>query len=343
MLVGCGGGYPTPALPILHLAHVSQIPGVDSLHKQENPGGIDLIATYQPSGGASARVLFARDGDTYDVGLDGSNLHKVDLGCGGAGSVTVDGRLLVCDGAGSSGTRGFGFIITSPAAPTSSVLATSDVENGVTTTPAQWRDPTWVDNGHLLAAIKTDLTCAFALVTVSAAPVKLELRAVLRLPESLLDAAPGSPCDLAAVSASSDGSWLAFMNKPVESFQSWAIYALPLSSILAQLPPAGHRPVTLAVQADQIVRLGPTDNPTSLSWSNGADGWMLTFISGDTIVRASPLTGRQTTVLGVKASAVAWTPDGSQLVFVQTQYTACGDCGPPPFPASRLYIYTPAA
>lgn len=122
------------------------------------------------------------------------------------------------------------------------------------------------------------------------------------------------------------------------------LYALHIGPLLGEMSASAPTSPTLLVQSSDLVRIGGTPPDTTATWRTIGTTPMLTYLSDQqTITEVDPANLQRKVLLrvpGQPLQVLAWTPDGSRLLFVQTQWF-CEDCSGLPFPLSRLYVFQP--
>lgn len=326
-VAACSGTQP-PQKPLteLHLPGVTQIEGITPLHALPRRGDILAVATYHPTQGVTAdRILFSLDGDLYDVGVDGSGLRSLQVGCGDPVTISPDGQWAVCPG--NAGLLLIG-PITSSSPPQVQTIALDD------STPVGF--PAWLPDGRHLAVVTSMNGCSIALYAASPSTDTFDLLALLTFPQF----AKGQECYIQGLAWSPDGAWLAFAE---ESETSSQVYALSTVSVLSQLTRTTsvlHQTVSSAM----LVSLGANPTSSPPSWSERGGQPTVSFVDRDwqTIVQVDPATRERTPLLKITdglLGPLAWTPDGQHLVFTQER-PLCIECAPS-FTPSHLYVYTP--
>ncbi|HEV2238309.1 MAG TPA: hypothetical protein VGR57_16725 [Ktedonobacterales bacterium] len=328
-LVSCGGSPPpSPPLADLHLPGVTEIPGVSPLHRGPGTGEIEAVNAYLPSGGGAARALVTIDAGLYDLALDGSRLHTLDISCGWPVTVSPDGTWAAC-----RDWHTVSFLPLTDAAPAAhprvAPLPSDTVTNALD----------WLPDGHHLAVLHTTNACAIVIYALDAAsPSALTLVSTLTFP-MFAQASLQHTCSLQGFAWSPDGAWLAVSSPhPAEtdliSLRAWFPDLMRLTAV----------PSELTVTPAMLVRVDTTLAFAPLAWSAQNGRLTLTYANVELHqgqVRQFDVATRTSTILlSVPEGyipALSWTPDGKQMVFAQSP-GRCGECFKEP--PSRLYVFT---
>lgn len=313
-------------LPDLRLSGVAKIPGISELEQRVNIHDILRMTTYAPSGsaGRGARVLFGLGGTSYDVGLDGGDLHPLAGVCDLPDSVSPDGRWLLC-----SSIEGIRLDDLRPGGEKGALLLPR-------TNSAGFSSPAWASDGHRLAVMTTaPEPCTIAIYAVTPEHAIATRTAQLTLPQFATSGPGGAGCAAEALAWSPDGAWLSFV---VDAIHSTA-YAVPIADLLRRVRPSDGVP-TAELTSDLLVTAADTI-PSQPVWSPASD--TLTFVSRDgrSIREVNVRTSVERTLLTQRIAGIfplSWTPDGQHLVFVLG--LPHDENLPPP---AQIYVYTPPA
>lgn len=345
LVCGCSQGLPPPRpLQDLHLAGVTQIPGIAALRSKQGQGVIGQIVAYQPDdGSALGRVLFDVDGELYDVGLDGSGLRRLGITCTGPFSATSNGRWVACQQGfpdngieiaqlRANGPVGAPFILTNPEGTLVG-------------------EPTWAPDSHHLAVVSHIGGCSIAVFSISPSYDAFQLAAVFTFPE-LATPGPYVGCSIFALSWSPDGDWLAFVDDAGPP-RTPGLYSLHLAALSPRILQSVGPPIRLTLRRDSLVPLvvpliesgvyvrpSWARVPTASSASTTSGALMLTYVEryNDTIARVDVSSRQHSTLLKVDEGAIdaiSWTPDYRHLVFALGSHS-CVEC-PSAFTPLRLY------
>ncbi len=332
VFTGCEGPCTVLPLPELRLPGVSPVPALATLPTR-GPGEIASLATFSapeaPGGAAIPQVLLSLDGTLYTLGLADGTHRQVSLQdpCSGQASVTADGQWVAC-----RSTKG--------ALEVTSVLATQAAESHDVGIAAF--TPAWSPDGLHLAAEPDATDCALALYATTPAHAAFHQTALLSIPSLLPPPGASRLCVLKGVSWSPDGAWLAFLDWQGDPWSF--LYLLRLASLPATILTGDPEPVTVTVPPDNLLLVGTT---STLTFQPGPPTWTpdsqrITYSAGDIsgIKEFTLASHAQTTLLRlptVLVAAVAWSPDGHQLVFAVGRPDAgCGEA------RYALYTYTPS-
>jgi WD40 repeat protein len=314
-------------LPDLRLPGVTKIPSVTDLEQRVNIHDILRMTTYSPSGstGRGARVLFSLGGTSYDVGLDGGDLHALQGVCDLPNSVSPDGHWLLC-----SSIEGIRLDDLRPGGVKGTLLLPR-------TSGVGFSGPAWAPDGHRLAVMTSaPEPCTVAIYAVVPERATATRAAQLTLPQFATSGPAGAGCAAEALAWSPDGDWLSVADITAQS----TAYAVPLAKVLARTRPTDGAP-TVELTPDLLVTAAMDIRPNSAPvWSSVAD--TLTFVSrdGESIREVNVRTGEQRTLLTQRVADIfglSWTPDGQHLVFVLG--LPHDENLPPP---AQIYVYTPS-
>lgn len=321
--------------PDLHLPGVTKIPGITELEASLGALSLNSVATYLPAGQpGQGRVLFTvtngqtHEDELYEMGVDGSGLHRLPLrvACGGQIAVTGDGRWLAC-----RNPQGIALLALNSQPPD------PGRELGATGVGGLY-DVAWAPDSHHLA-VRSGLGggCSIALYTASASYTTLRLTAVLALPQLVPWQSPTPGCLADWPSWSPDGQWLTFISATIRTA---TVFGLPLASIRSLLDRTGVQPASIVIPLKMLVPLGVTDTYPPPVWSPIAPILTVATPNRGGIAQIDLRTGAQTVLFRAPVWSIwqlAWTPSGRQLVFGLGKLAA-GEEIPPP---EQLYVYTP--
>src|SRR5690348_5492641 len=198
----CSGPPPASSpLPDLHLPGVTKIPGIAELEKQVNIHDILSMTTYVPSdnAGRGARVLFGLGGTSYDVGLNGGDLHALGGVCDLPDSVSPDGHWVLC-----SSIEGIRMDDLRPSGEKGTVLLPR-------TGSAGFSGPAWAPDGRQLAVLtRIPQPCTVAIYAVAPEHASAVRISQLTLPQFATSGPAGAGCEVEDLAWSPDGAWLSF-------------------------------------------------------------------------------------------------------------------------------------
>lgn len=346
-------------LPTLQVAGAHRLPS--PARQDDYIGGIVTYGGKHADGSAAGMVLAAGLG-LYQGDIAGRAYHQVvfDYPYCGAPTVTEDGGWVAC--------------MTADGVAITPLDATTYSQTRVLI-PLGLLDPigssrplsglAWGPKGRLIAA---KVGCQITIFVTAPPYVSASMVARLNVQAPAPDGSR-TPCDLRGLTWSPAGTWMAFLGAADSSGQR-AIYALPLSLLprgALDTSRPSHGPVDIVVPPERLTPLGDTELIDPPAWNPGGDG--VTFISGAgrDITRATLVPAPRKILLHQATGyiqALAWTPDGRNLIFAfgldipnisdvspdSAATVARGAPGPAAraksVPASRLalpaYCFTPA-
>lgn len=337
-----------PPLPALHLAHATRLPWLDSLIAQDATHQLRSLALYDdrvqtpsstPGASSSAspsthqvRMLALVDGQVVDVGLDGSEPHRVALvaPCVGGITVTTDGAQAACST--MQGVEVFSAHM--DASAPNSYLVLPDAPNG----SENFGDPSWSLDGRLLMVRHGPIgnreievgsrVGIYRLPTVGPPQLLLDLR----FPQLAVDEMLWSP----------DDNWLIVEGSPDgEHFHLYAYWLAPWLPALRVATP-NTLPLQVSVSNVQLSPMNTgADGP--FTWHPEEAGQaVITFSVGlrQAVVERAVTSQAETTLFTQHVGLIcglAWVPEGAALVF-----QLCGPTGDnAPGPPAHLYVYQP--
>lgn len=338
ILVSCSQG-PSPYLQVtpmpatqLQLPGVTQIPGIDALERRLGTVRIDSVTTYTPEEAHGvAQVLFSiHEGELYDVGLDGSDLHRLALTtpCF-APKVTPDGHWVAC---------------ITPQGIALASLQAGQIKSEHEVVHVSGDNPlnslAWSPDGQQLAAVSLSLSeSKVALYTEQSEHSSLRLRAMLTLPGSLLSPGEDLSYEVYWLTWSPDGRFLLFAAR----LSGGSVYLLPLSLVPPASLDSNAPPYIATLSSDQLTFVSRASRDVTPVWSPFPNVITLNNTEMNSLEDLNIASGKQGTILTIQSPGLnvcqpSWTSAGHALVFSL--------CEPPTveYPASvlqPLYVYRP--
>jgi Tol biopolymer transport system component len=223
--------------------------------------------------------------------------------------------------------------------------------------------PTWSPDGHLLAIIHEENNdgndnCWISIF--SGSPPYQKLDHVAELSSFQFVNHRDGICTLDALSWSPDGEWL--------TVESGGLSLLSIRDILRDLPSKSDAPPTVGVPSSAFIPLTDPQDESSFAPSWNPRSHLISYLTrprshdqGEVwepqrILTYDPTSQQRAVLLTLPfapdkngpassleelqhLSALAWTPDGQQILFVVDRAVGCVDC-PVTYP-SQVYTFTP--
>jgi Tol biopolymer transport system component len=329
-LTACSGSnLSVRPLSDLTLPGLVKLASVTTLEQRIGLRRIDELVPYRNPNDGQMHVVFQARSTYYDATLDGQSVNPLTTNCLEGLAITSDSHWGICVAAHRQTLAIHDFT-----GHTSDHVVDVDTSSMDYPTNLGWA-PSWAPDNRRLALIsRLGGGCSIAIYQGTPPYNRLDLAAVLSLPQDVVNSPVGGPrCVAGGLRWSPDGAWLLFTTSP---FVGYA--ALPLSSLNLATTAVHTPPITKEIDAAHLL---PVDagNYRALTWSRRPSVVTYSGNYGQTIEETNLVTGQHTRFLSQQVAEIlklAWTPDGKQLVFVlgvtTTELT-------PPIP--QMYTYTP--
>ena len=328
-LTACSGSsLSVPPLSDLTLPGLVKLASVSALEQRIGGRRIDELLPYRNPNDGQTHVVFQSQSTYYDTTLDGQRMTPLTTSCLEGLAITSDGQWGICVAAHRQALAIHDFT-----GHTTDHVVDVDTSSMDYPTNLGW-SPSWAPDNRRLALIsRLGGGCSIAIYQGTPPYTRLDLAAVLSLPQDVVDSPVGPHCVAGGLNWSPDGAWLLFTSSPFVGYT-----ALPLSSLNLATTAAHTPPITKEIDAAQLLPVN-AGAYRALTWSRKPSVVTYSGNYGQSIEETNFVTEQHTKFLIQQVAEIlklAWTPDGKQLVFVlgvtTTELT-------PPIP--QMYVFTP--